>query len=217
MPLPILSVSAARTGGVRRAVEHVAEHATPHDDVRHDTMPAALATWLAWHDFPDLHSRAAEGLTPLMLAALQGEDGVVDALLVAGARLDACDDAGNDALWHACVGGTPAPILRLIDAGIDVDHTNDEDITCLMQAAASGQMEVMQLLLAHGASETLVAPDGRSALDMAADRGLQLLRAARRLGTRGAGSPARRAAARIAGEPARPAPEAAARLLDEPA
>jgi ankyrin repeat protein len=72
-----------------------------------------------------------------MLAALQGEDGVLDALLAHGARLDALDDAGNGALWYACIGGAPAPILRLIEAGADVDHANDDDVTCLMQAAAA--------------------------------------------------------------------------------
>ncbi|CAG9200134.1 hypothetical protein WJ24_08765 [Burkholderia vietnamiensis] len=163
----------ARRGGNLRAVRD--------DDPPHARMPAALATWLAWHDYPDLHSCGIGGVTPLMLAALQGEDGVLDALLAHGARLDALDDAGNGALWYACIGGAPAPILRLIEAGADVDHANDDDVTCLMQAAASGRIEVMQLLLSCGASETLCAPDGRSARDMATDRALQLLRESHRL------------------------------------
>ncbi len=177
MSLHSHSVPVARERSVRRAARD--------DDAPRAGMPAALATWLAWHDFPDPYSRGVDGLTPLMLAALQGEDSVVNALLADGARLDALDDAGNNALWYACAGGAPAPVLRLIGAGIDVDHANDDDITCLMQAAASGRVEVMQLLLAQGACDTLCAPDGRTALDMAADRGLQLLHAARRLGGRG--------------------------------
>ncbi|WP_224023552.1 CoA transferase, partial [Burkholderia vietnamiensis] len=63
----------ARRGGNLRAVRD--------DDPPRARMPAALATWLAWHDFPDLHSCGIGGVTPLMLAALQGEDGVLDALL----------------------------------------------------------------------------------------------------------------------------------------
>jgi hypothetical protein len=180
MSLHSHSVPVARERSVRRAARD--------DDAPRAGMPAALATWLAWHDFPDPYSRGVDGLTPLMLAALQGEDSVVNALLADGARVDALDDAGNNALWYACVGGAPAPVLRLIGAGIDVDHANDDDITCLMQAAASGRVEVMQLLLAQGACDTLCAPDGRTALDMAADRGLQLLHAARRLGGRGTGA-----------------------------
>lgn len=148
---------------------------------RRDATPAALAAWLESHDLPDLHSRAEGGVTPLMLASLHGNDAIVHALLAQGARLDALDDCGNHALWYACESGAPAPVLRLIDAGIDIDHANDDDITCLMQAAASGRVEMMQLLLSCGACESPCTPDGRNALDMAADRGLQLLRAARRL------------------------------------
>lgn len=144
-------------------------------------IPAALATWLAYHDFPDLHARAANGDTPLMRAAWRGEDAVAAALLAYGAAPGAVNDDGNGALWFACLHGNPVTIVRLIQAGAPVDHANDDDITCLMQAAASGRLEVLQILLAHGASANLYAPDGRSALDMAAERGLQLLRAARRM------------------------------------
>ncbi|WP_454766044.1 ankyrin repeat domain-containing protein [Cupriavidus campinensis] len=174
MTLHTDTVPAMRESAGRRVVQSV--DATPRA-----AMPAALGTWLAWHDFPDPHSRGIDGITPLMLAALHGEDHLVAALLDAGVRIDALDDDGNNALWYACIAGAPAPILQLIEAGIGIDHANDGDITCLMQAAASGRVEIMQLLLSQGASDDLYAPDGRSALDMAADRGFELLRTARRL------------------------------------
>ncbi|WP_454720221.1 MULTISPECIES: ankyrin repeat domain-containing protein [Cupriavidus] len=148
-------------------------------------IPAALATWLAYHDFPDLRARGANGDTPLMRAAWRGEDAVAEALLAYGAPPDTVNDDGNNALWFACQQGNPVTILRLIQAGTPLDHANDDDITCLMQAAASGRLEVLQILLAHGASASLYAPDGRNALDMAAERGLQLLRAARRMAVPG--------------------------------
>jgi len=142
---------------------------------------AALAEWLAHQDFPGTHARGIDGETPLMRAAWQGEDRVVEALLSYGAEPGDENDVGNNALWFACLQGGPATILRLIQAGAPIDHTNEDEITCLMQAAASGRLEIMQMLLAMGARIDLCAPDGRSAADMAADRGLQLLRAARRL------------------------------------
>ncbi|WP_027802852.1 ankyrin repeat domain-containing protein [Paraburkholderia dilworthii] len=144
-------------------------------------VPAALSTWLAYHSFPDPHSRCVNGETPLMRAAQHGEDTVVEALLAFGACADALDDNGNHALWFACLHGGPATILRLIDAGAPIDHVNDDDITCLMQAAASARLDVVQMLLANGANAELCAPDGRSALDMAADLGLQLLCTARQM------------------------------------
>jgi len=156
------------------------------DAVLRPLMPAVLTAWLINHDFPDLHSRGMNGETPLMRAAWGAEDVVVDALLTYGARSDAVDDNGNNALWFACMHGAPATILRLIEAGTPIDHANDDDITCLMQAAASGRLEVMQMLLGRGASAQLCAPDGRNALDMAADLGMQLLRATRRISGPGA-------------------------------
>ncbi len=134
-----------------------------------------LHKWLSAHDFPDAHSRGVDGITPLMLAALHGEDAIVATLLDEGARAGALDDTGNHALWYACLSGAPGPIVRLVGAGLDVDHANANDITCLMQAAASGRVEVMWLLISLGASDSPVAPDGRNAFDMATDFGRQLL------------------------------------------
>jgi len=159
--------------------QHALRRVDPGADAPLDALvPAALSSWLAYHGFPDLHSRGINGETPLMRAAQHGEDTVVEALLAFGVRADALDDDGNHALWFACLHGGPATILRLIEAGTPIDHANDDDITCLMQAAASGRLDVLQTLLGHGASAELCAPDGRSALDMVADLGLQLLHAA---------------------------------------
>lgn len=141
----------------------------------------ALDAWLAQQDFPGLQARNANGDTPLMRAAWRGEDDMVEALLAHGAAPDAVNDEGNNALWFACLRGGPATILRLIAAGTPIDHANDDDVTCLMQAAASGRLDVLELLLAQGATTQLCAPDGRNALDMAADLGVQLLRLARRV------------------------------------
>ncbi|MEM5332033.1 ankyrin repeat domain-containing protein [Paraburkholderia sp. JHI2823] len=136
---------------------------------------SSVARWLSAHEFPDAHSCSVDGITPLMLAAMHGEDRIVAALLDEGAPVSALDDNGNDALWYACLCGAPGPILRLVSAGLNVDHANAHDVTCLMQAAACGRVDVMWLLISLGASDSLVAPDGRTAFDMATDFGLQFL------------------------------------------
>ncbi|MDR2129247.1 MAG: ankyrin repeat domain-containing protein [Burkholderiaceae bacterium] len=140
----------------------------------------SLAAWLAQQDFPGPHARGENGDTPLMRAARQGEHAVIEALLACGAAPEAINDDGNNALWFACMYAGPATILRLIQAGAPIDHANDDDITCLMQAAASGRLEIVHLLLAQGAAPGPIAPDGRNAFDMAESRGLALLRLARR-------------------------------------
>lgn len=153
---------------------------TADTDVR-PILPAALAAWLTQQGFPGLQARDVNGETPLMRAAGKGEDAVVASLLAHGAEPDTVNDDGNNALWFACLHGSPATIRCLIEAGVPIDHANDDDVTCLLQAAASGRLDVLRLLLAQGATADLCAPDGRSALDMAADLGLQLLRLARRI------------------------------------
>ncbi|SDC75552.1 ankyrin repeat domain-containing protein [Paraburkholderia lycopersici] len=195
MSLHTKTVPVVRESASRRAAPRA-------DTALRNGRSAALATWLSSHDFPDIHSRGIDGITPLMLASLHGEDRVVATLLDEGARIAALDDEGNHALWYACLGGAPAPILRLVEAGIEIDHANDNDITCLMQAAASGRVEVMQLLLSLGASEGPSAPDGRNAFDMAADRGFELLRTVRRLGNAKQGSPGADSHCADAGRPA---------------
>ncbi|PTB17263.1 ankyrin repeat domain-containing protein [Trinickia symbiotica] len=159
MPFPLTPLS--RDTDTERALR-ADNDATP--------LPALVATWLARNDFPHPLSRSVNGLTPLMLAVRQDDHAVMNALIALGLQIYAVDDAGNNALWYASTGGSPASIVRLVDAGIDIDHANDDGITCLMQAAANGRTEVMRLLIAQGANVTLCAPDGRSAMDILADR-----------------------------------------------
>lgn len=144
-------------------------------------LPTVLTEWLAKQGFPGLSSRDTNGETPLMRAASLGAGAMVIALLAYGAAPEAVNDDGNNALWFACLQGGTVNILWLIEAGTPIDHANDDDITCLMQAAVNGRLEILQILLAKGADAGLYAPDGRSALDISADLGLQLLRLACRV------------------------------------
>ncbi|SOZ71001.1 Ankyrin (plasmid) [Cupriavidus taiwanensis] len=130
---------------------------------------APLAIWLSNHGFPDPDSFGVNGITPLMEAALEGNDHIVATLLYEGVPVGMLDDEENSALWYACLNGAPKTILRLINAGLDIDHTNGDDLTCLMRAATSGQLDVMRFLMSLGANERLVAPDGRNALEMMTD------------------------------------------------
>lgn len=146
------------------------------------TVDPVLPIWLRAHDFPSIGARAENGETPLMRAARIGLADMVDALLASGADPQSVDDDGNQALWYACQHGSPAVIVPLLQAGASIDHTNDDDMTCLMRAACDGRVEVMQILLALGARPGLRAPDGRCAVEMAIDRGMQLLGVADRVG-----------------------------------
>ena len=115
-----------------------------------------------------MQARNSNGESPLMRAARLGEETIVLALLAHGSSADAVNDDGNNALWFACLHGSPVVIRLLIEVGTPIDHANDDDLTCLMQVAARGRLDLLKILLAHGASAGLCAPDGRNALDMGA-------------------------------------------------
>ncbi|MBS1212807.1 MAG: putative thiosulfate sulfurtransferase rhodanese-like domain/ankyrin repeat [Proteobacteria bacterium] len=139
-----------------------------------------LRAWMAAQGFPpdDIEAVIENRTTPLMQACRLGEDRIVDALLAAGARLDAVNGDGNNALWLACYCGDPAIIDRLIGRGIAIDHQNDSGATCLMYAASSGKTAVVARLLEAGADIRIRSQDDFTALDMAANlECLQLLRA----------------------------------------
>jgi ankyrin repeat protein len=63
-------------------------------------------------------------------------------------------------------------VRALLDAGAAVDDANDKGITPLMSAAAWGREETVRLLLSRGADAKRQTKDGKTAADIAADRGL---------------------------------------------
>lgn len=131
---------------------------------------AALSGWLASLGFPadGVNATVENGMTPLMKACREGLSEMVEALIAAGADLDARNADGNTALWLACVGGHLALIDRLVDAGTDIDNRNDNGATALMYASSAGKADVVERLLARGADPAPETPEGFSALDLAA-------------------------------------------------
>ena len=132
-------------------------------------LDTVLQQWLVAQQFAsaDVNAVIANATTPLMRASHNGDGRAVRLLIAAGARVNARNADGNNALWLACVGDHPDMIDILIDAGIDIDNGNHVGATPLMYAASSGKAAIVQRLLAKGADTTLETPDGFSALDLA--------------------------------------------------
>lgn len=142
-----------------------------------------IQSWLLARGFrPDHIDGVIENrTTPLMQACRLGDRAMVDALIEAGADLDATNGDGNNALWLACYRGDPAIIDRLLESGIAIDHQNDSGATCLMYVASSGKAGVVAQLLKAGADCGLKNQDDFTALDMAANlECLRLLSGSRR-------------------------------------
>lgn len=114
----------------------------------------------------------ADKTTALMWAAFNGHTAVVDYLLEQGAAVDQKDLNGRTALLYASSGPYPETVGLLLrkGAGVNVQGTT-EGFTALMMAAAEGQVEVVRVLLLHGAEVDTIDRDGDTAEKFARDKG----------------------------------------------
>jgi ankyrin repeat protein len=117
------------------------------------------------------------GYTALMAAARGEALEVIRLLLSKGASASWADKRGYTAL-HWAVAQSPVDATKqvsilgiLIDAGADVNSCNEEGITPLMNAAWFGCDDSVRKLLSFGAVLSVRDKKGRSAHDLAVERG----------------------------------------------
>ena len=124
---------------------------------------------------------STEGFTALQLAAYLGKGDTVDFLLRSGADVNAIAKnlTGYTALTGAVARGHESLASTLLEQGANPNHRYEGGFTPLMEAAASGSVDVTKLLLAHGA-DRMILLNGKTALDLALEKGrketAQLLR-----------------------------------------
>lgn len=114
--------------------------------------------------FSDESFLAVEGETPLMSAAYNGEMDAVETALADGADLHAKDIDGADALMYAVQGGEASIAERLIEAGAEV-NTSDDYSTALETAVLYEDFEMARLLVENGADPLLMSPAGSTAIE----------------------------------------------------
>lgn len=157
----------------------------PSADLDHDGAPAliqvaeqgdisALNALLTGQAQPDV--RDACQWTPLMKAALNGHQDVVERLVDAGATIGAEDTGGYTAMMLAASNDHAEIVDYLLEQGAEIDHQEStQGFTALIWAAKLGHAETVEVLLEHGANADLVDLDGRDAADWAAAEGFQTI------------------------------------------
>lgn len=116
---------------------------------------------------------APDGFAPIALAAFFGQPGAVIALIAAGADVNA---AARNPLkvqaLHAAVASRKLEVVTaVLDAGGDPNAQQQAGFRPMHEAGTRANRPLAELLLAHGADPTLTNDDGKSAIDVARDKG----------------------------------------------
>ncbi|MBX3466164.1 MAG: ankyrin repeat domain-containing protein [Planctomycetes bacterium] len=112
---------------------------------------------------------AADGFTPLHLAAYFGHRLTVGLLLERGAdpRAEARNASRVAPLHSAVASGRCGPVALLLAGGAEPNPRQQGGYTPLHAAVKRGDFEMVGLLMDHSADPTIRDDDGRSALDHA--------------------------------------------------
>lgn len=117
---------------------------------------------------------AADGFTPLGLAAFFRQRDALRLLLARGAQVNlASQNAQKVAPLHSAVaGGDEGIVADLLTRGADVHARQELGFTPLHNAAAEGNETIIRLLLERGADPAARSDSGKTAEEIAREKGL---------------------------------------------
>jgi ankyrin repeat protein len=117
----------------------------------------------------DPNTTDPRGLSVLMIAAHKGDAKIVGLLIERRANVGRRTAAGDTALLMAALNGDVTVIGKLLDAGAEINPA--KGWAPLHYAAFAGNAAAVKLLLERGANKDAIAPNGYTALMLAARNG----------------------------------------------
>ena len=122
---------------------------------------------------PLVKEYAPDGFTALQLASFFGHADAAEALLKAGAQVNAVAQNPQKVMaLHSAIAGNHTAVTRVLLAyDADVNATQEAGITPLHESAQNGNLEITEMLLAHGAILNVASADGKTPLALAVDYG----------------------------------------------
>jgi len=119
-----------------------------------------------------VNARAKFGWTAIMIAAVKGYTDTVKLLIAHGADVNTPDIYGWTPLMRATFENRPAVVETLLQVNdIDLDAGDEYGATALHHAAIKAHLQIVRLLLAHGANLQLKDTKGRTPLMAATQQG----------------------------------------------
>lgn len=121
----------------------------------------------------DINTRNHFGQSPLMIAAMLGNEQIVTLMLENGATLDVVDSKGLTALMLAARNGQSSVADYLLSHGADVNIQDKRGLTAIMHASAFGHQETVETILQYNPELELQNSNGQSADAIAQNLGYE--------------------------------------------
>ena len=128
-----------------------------------EPSPKAAQVLIVWPK-TDVNKLNPKGESPLMMAALKGQQDVVAKLMARDADVN---KPGWTPLHYAASGGHVEIMKKLLEAFAFIDAQSPNGTTPLMMAAMYGSSDAVKLLLDEGADTAMKNQQGMTALDFA--------------------------------------------------